>query len=415
MKTWTILMNPGEEMLQMMKDARWIYDQALYYQRQKFFETRKEGKIKTFSFKELYHIVSQTDEYKSMRLDSVSKSGALRQLFSNWNGYIRSVMQYKKHPEKFIKRPKLPNYICRKSEFNLVQIDKTRFRSKGCRKNEIRLPNSNVKIRIPEQIERKSIRELTIKYYHGKIKVGIVFDENSEKIKYDCDSNLSVGVDIGLNNLMAIISNDKPFSYVVNGRPLKSINQFYHKQKSLLKSNLDKCNKKSKTSKRLENLERKRTEKISHYFHCVSKQIIELCVSYGVSRIIIGHNIGWKQNVSLGSRTNQSFVSIPFNRLIEQIKDKARKYEGLEVRIVEESYTSKTDHLSLEEMVHQDSPKGKRVKRGLFKSSCGKTLNADINGAIGILRKGNVITDGQLISLRDRGDVVSPKVFKPNL
>ena len=140
-----------------------------------------------------------------------------------------------------------------------------------------------------------------------------------------------------------------------------------------------------------------------------------MCVSYGVSRIIIGHNIGWKQNVSLGSRTNQSFVSIPFNRLIEQIKDKARKYEGLEVRIVEESYTSKTDHLSLEEMAHQDYPKGKRIKRGLFKSSCGKTLNADINGAIGILRKGNAITDGQLISLRDRGDVVSPKVFKPNL
>ena len=139
MKTWTILMNPDKEILQMMKDSRWIYDQALYHQRQKFFETQKEGKIKTFNFKELYHIVSQTDEYKEMRLDSVLKSGTLRQLFSNWNGYIRSVMQYKKHPEKFIKRPKLPNYICRKSEFNLVQIDKTRFRSKGCRKNEIRL------------------------------------------------------------------------------------------------------------------------------------------------------------------------------------------------------------------------------------------------------------------------------------
>ena len=415
MKTWTILMNPDEEILQMMKDARWIYDQALYHQRQKFFETRKEGKIKTFSFKELYHIVSQTDEYKSMRLDSVSKSGVLRQLFSNWNGYIRSVMQYKKHPEKFLKRPKLPNYICRRSEFNLVQIDKTRFRSKGCRKNEIRLPNSNVKIAIPERIERKSIREITIKYYHGKIKVGIVFDESGEKIKYDCDKNLSVGVDIGLNNLMAITSNDKSFSYIVNGRPLKSINQFYHKRKSRLKSNLDRCNKKSKTSKRLERLEIKRTEKISHYLHCVSKQIIEMCVSKGVSRIIIGHNNGWKQNVALGSRTNQSFVTIPFNRLIEQIKDKAGKYEGLEVKIVEESYTSKTDHLSLEEMTHQDYPKGRRIKRGLFKSACGKTLNADINGAIGILRKGNAITDEQLMLLRDRGDVVSPKVFRLNL
>ena len=415
MKTWTILMNPDEEILQMMKDARWIYDQALYYQRQKFFETRKEGKIKTFSFKELYHIVSQTDEYKSMRLDSVSKSGALRQLFSNWNGYIRSVMQYKKHPEKFLKRPKLPNYICRRSEFNLVQIDKTRFCSKGCRKNEIRLPKSNVKIAIPERIERKSIREITIKYYHGKIKVGIVFDEYGEKIKYDCDKNLSVGVDIGLNNLMAITSNDKSFSYVVNGRPLKSINQFYNKQKSFMRSNLDKCNKKSKISKRLKKLEIKRTEKISHYLHCVSKQIIELCVSHGVSKIIIGHNKSWKQNINLGKQTNQNFVSVPFNRLISQIVDKARKYEGLEVKIVEESYTSKADHLSLEKMTHQDCHKGKRIKRGLFKSSCGKIINADINGAVGILRKGKAITDEQLMFLRDRGDVVSPKVFKLNL
>ena len=415
MKTWSILMDPAEEILQMMRDSRWIYDQALYHQRQKFFESFKEGKIKTFTFKELYRVVSQTDEYKEMRLDSVSKSGVLRQLFSSWTGYIHSVMEYKKHPEKFAKRPNLPNYICRKSEFNLVQIDKTRFRSKGCEKNEIRLPNSNVIIRIPDQIERKSIRQITIKYYHGKVKIGIVFDESPEKIKYDCDVALSVGVDIGLNNLMAITSNDKSFSYVVNGRPLKSINQFYNKQRSLMKSNLDKCNKNPKTSKKLEKLEIKGAEKISHYFHCVSKQVIELCVSEGVSKIIIGHNKSWKQNITLGTRNNQNFVSVPFNRLIEQIIDKARKYEGLEVKIVEESYTSKTDHLSLEEMTHQDSPKGKRIKRGLFKSSCGKTINADINGAIGILRKGNAITDEQLLFLRDRGDVVSPKVFKLNL
>lgn len=95
MKTWSILMNPDNELLQMMRDSRWIYDQALYHQRQKFFETLKEGKIKTFTFNELYHIVSQTDEYKEMKLDSVSKTGALRQLFSNWTGYIHSVMEYK--------------------------------------------------------------------------------------------------------------------------------------------------------------------------------------------------------------------------------------------------------------------------------------------------------------------------------
>ena len=146
-----------------------------------------------------------------------------------------------------------------------------------------------------------------------------------------------------------------------------------------------------------------------------SKIISRIINSGRLFRPLKFNNLYSLKNVALGSRTNQSFVTIPFNRLIEQIKDKAGKYEGLEVKIVEESYTSKTDHLSLEEMTHQDYPKGKRVKRGLFKSACGKTLNADINGAIGILRKGNAITDEQLILLRDRGDVVSPKVFRLNL
>ena len=79
--------------------------------------------------------------------------------------------------------------------------------------------------------------------------------------------------------------------------------------------------------------------------------------------------------------------------------------------VTEESYTSKIDHLALEEMKKQESYLGKRLKRGLFKSSCGKILNADINGAIGIMRKKNAISDVQLMNLRDRGDVVAPLMF----
>lgn len=197
---------------------------------------------------------------------------------------------------------------------------------------------------------------------------------------------------MGVNNLCAITSNDKSFSYIINGRPLKSINQFYNKKLAKLKSNLEICNKK-KSSKAIQRLTIKKNNKVNNYLHCVSKKVIQLCIENKVEKIIIGHNKGWKQDVELGKKTNQNFVQIPFNTLINQILYKSQKYTDLSIEIVEESYTSKIDHLALEPLKKQENYIGKRVKRGLFKSSTNKVLNADINGAIGMLRKGNAISD----------------------
>ena len=113
----------------------------------------------------------------------------------------------------------------------------------------------------------------------------------------------------------------------------------------------------------------------------------------------------------MGKRNNQNFVEIPFNDLIHKIQYKSEEV-GINCVTTEESYTSKIDHLANEEMKKQEVYSGKRVKRGLFKSSCGKVLNADVNGAIGILRKVKAFSDVDLINLRDRGDVVSPLILK---
>lgn len=145
--------------------------------------------------------------------------------------------------------------------------------------------------------------------------------------------------------------------------------------------------------------------------HKASRTIIDLCLENKIGKIIVGHNDGWKQNIGLGKRNNQNFVSISFNKLISLLKYKAEE-KGILFESVEESYTSKIDHLSLEPLCKQESYSGQRIKRGLFKSGIGKILNADINGAIGILRKANGILDDQLLVLQDRGDVVSPEVLK---
>ena len=145
--------------------------------------------------------------------------------------------------------------------------------------------------------------------------------------------------------------------------------------------------------------------------HTVANRIIKLCIDNRIETICIGHNNGWKQDIGLGKKNNQNFVSIPFNRLIYILNYKVEKYLNLNLKIVEESYTSKCDHLMFETMEHHDEYLGKRIKRGMFRSSTGKLINADINGAIGIMRKAKEISDANIVSLRDRGDIVSPKVL----
>ena len=322
-------------------------------------------------------------------------------------------MSYRRNPSKFLSKPKMPNYLYKKKDWNIIYVDKTRFRKINKDKNFFNLPCSDYRVYVPKQIKLEDIHQISIQKYYGKIKINFIY-EDKNVIKNEIDEGSCVGIDLGVNNLCAITSNDKSFSYIVNGRPLKSINQYYNKKLSKLKSKLDICNK-SKTSKAICRLTLKRKNKINHYIHCCSKQLIDLMVKNKVDRIIVGHNDGWKQESKMSKKSNQNFIQIPFNMLIEQLKYKSLKYSDLKVETIEESYTSKIDHLAFEEMKKQNEYKGKRVKRGLFVSSIGKQLNADVNGSIGILRKEKAISDEQLLFLRNRGDVVSPKVFELNL
>ena len=163
-------------------------------------------------------------------------------------------------------------------------------------------------------------------------------------------------------------------------------------------------------SNRIKSLTIKRNNKINDYLHHASKTIINYCIVYNIGTIVIGHNKNRKQEVDIGKINNQKFVQIPFNKLIQQIQYKAENI-GIECIVAEESYTSKTDHLVLEEMCHHDTYLGKRIKRGLFRSSTNKVLNADLNGAIGILRK--VIDESSFEKIVDRGFVINPVRVNP--
>ena len=398
----------NDTILRLMSESLAIYDQALYYQRKKYFETKEQNKIKTYNYNELYNIVKETKAFKKSNMDYVLKQEQIRLVYKNWKSFIKATIEYKKHSEKFKNKPKMPKYLYKRKKYSTIFIDKTRFKS--FKNNTFKIPCTDVIILCPKHIEHNSIRRVSIQPYYGKIKINFIYDD----LKYNdiqTDENIAMGIDIGLNNLCAITINDKYLSYVIKGGPLKSINQFYNKRKTDMVSNLMKCNKNQYTSHAIERLNMKRKHKIYNYIHTVANKIIELSIENKVSTIYVGHNKEWKQNIKLGRKNNQNFVSVPFNDLIEALKYKIEKFLYINLFIVEESYTSKCDHLVKETMEHHDNYLGKRVKRGLFKSSTGKELNADINGAIGILRKGNAISDDQIKILRDRGDIVSPKVL----
>ena len=401
-------MNP--QILQWLKDSRAIYDQALYHQRQSYFSSKETGKIQTYSFNELYKIVKDTGQYTGSTLDIPVKQYIIRQVATNWLTVIKASVEYKKNPSKFTGRPSILKYLYKRTEFNLLQFDSTRLRNIDYKENSFCLPKfRKFRIKVPKWLDIKAIRYVSVQYFYRKIKINIVYDSIEETV-HDLDYNSTIGIDIGLNNLCAITSNDRSLSYVVKGGPVKSLNQFYNKTLSGLKSDLESFNRGQRTSRRIQKLSLKRRNKIEDYLHKASRKIIDLCVNEKIGRIIIGHNKGWKQEIELGKRTNQNFVQIPFNRLIDMIKYKGLE-KGIQVDTVEESYTSKVDHLGLEPLCKQEVYSGQRVKRGLFRSGTGKILNADINGAIGILRKANAILDEELLLLQDRGDVVSPGVL----
>ena len=403
-----MILRKTDEIASWLSEATAIYNQALYYLRQEYFNAQKEQRKPNYSNIDLYALLKQYDCWTLSTLDINCKQYVLRNVNANWKSFYRAIKAYWKDKSKFKAIPAIPRYL-KHGRIAVLTFDKTRLRHKDKIENTFSLPKSIYKIQLPDYIDLNKIRCVTVKAYYGNVKLSISYEKDIN-IKKELNKDNCLGIDIGVDNIVAITTNNQTKSWIVKGGCIKSINQFYNKKLAELKSQLETVNK-TKTSKRIQRLGMKRMHKLDHEFHCLSKKIIDLCLENGIGKVVIGHNKGWKQDTNLGKKTNQKFVSIPFNNLIFKIQYKAKEV-GIECVVVEESYTSKVDHLAREEMKMQDNYLGQRVKRGLFKSSTGKILNADINGAIGILRKVNAISDADLVSLRDRGDVVSPRLLR---
>ena len=345
----------------------------------------------------------------------------------------------------------MPRYLYRRKHYHDLVIDKTRFR--GNNPDAIRIPCTDIDIIVPKSIKKEWILEVNIKKVNNHPKVSFVYDydmrvayeneqreleekshsdavrtNNKNKKEESKKPKKILSLDLGKVNLvtgMTFGCGKDDMSFIIRGcffqnKINETCNEIARLQSAALTSKnkeVTGISRKDGTLKLFGNT--KAMNKIWTSYNNftdnqvgnISEMIIDFCVEHEIELIIVGYNDGWKREIELGKNNNRVFCHIPHTRLIETLEYKSKE-KSIEMMTVEESYTSKCDHLALEDMCHHEKYLGKRVHRGLFKSSTGRIVNADINGCIGMIRKAKLIPDADLIGgLRKRRDVVDPVVL----
>ena len=360
----------NKELDELCFNSKNLYNKALYLVRQRYFKTK--GYLDWIKVNKL--MVESKDENYYALPTRVSRQ-TLKLLDRNFKSFF-SLLK-KKKGGSYSKSVGIPKYLDKDGR-TMAIFPKDAVSKVYLRKGIIKL--SSLSIEIPTKVTESNLVGVRVlpRNNHYIVEVTYKVDEAQPK----SDNGRYASIDLGLDNLATVSSNVvKPF--IINGRPLKSINQYYNKEKARLQSHL-KGNK--KTSKRIYSITNKRNNKVKDYLHKSSRKIVNFLVSNNISTLIIGYNEEWKQNINLGRTNNQNFVGIPFYTFIKQLEYKC-KLEGINVIFTEESYTSKCSFLDNEPIEKHENYLGKRIKRGLFKSAKGKLINADLNGSLNILRK----------------------------
>lgn len=380
--------------------AKNLYNHANYILRQNFISERK-----IIGYCELDQILKADNEYPDYKEMPLAQSAqqVLRILSKNWKGYFVAAKDYKKNPDKYFGRPKLPKYKKKNGLFVLTLTNQNCKLKDGFIKFPQKFQDFTVKAKFAEKTY-KSFQQVRFVPDGTDIMLEIVYE--IEEPEFKPDNGKYAGIDIGINNLLTVATNDGKNPFIVNGKIPKSINQFYNKESARRKSICQKENS-AYSSKLIKKLTAKRNRKIEDYMHKASRLVIEKCAGRGINTIIIGKNDGWKQESKLSKKVNQHFVQMPFAKLIEMIKYKAEDI-GITVILTEESYTSGTSFLDNELPVKENYDKKRRIHRGLFKTRDGKIINADVNGAFQIMRKVFPILFGR----RDRGRVLRPLLWQ---
>ena len=360
--------------------AKNLYNHANYIVRNAFVMDNKW--VRYAELDKLLRADEDYPDYKEMPTAQTAQQ-TLRLLDSNWKAFFASIRDWKAHKDKYNGRPRLPKYL-KKDGYQILTLTNQNCKLKD---GVLHFPKVFEGFTIKPQFVNKanfvSFQQVRLIPHKDRIVAELIYTINVNESKDN--NNRCIGIDIGVNNLADVCNNVGLAAFVINGRPLKSINQHYNKLISHYREVCKRMNNRD-YSKHMNKLTEKRNARIDSYLHKASRMIVNYCEQNQINTIVIGKNYGWKQNSKLSKQVNQSFVQIPFARFIEMVQYKAEE-KGIAVILTEESYTSGTSFIDDELPTKEYYNKARRVHRGLFVSNKGVAINTDLNGAYQILKK----------------------------
>ena len=335
--------------------------------------------------------MAQTDnsDYRAMPYSTAAQI-CIQNLCKDWKSFYKKIKNYKNNPSKYTGKPNPPDYKDKENGRNAITLTYQQLKKKN---GILVLPKYLKGMRI--RTDKENIKQF--RYYTTKdaIRIDVIYEIETKTI-FSGDTVNYMAIDLGVNNLAALTFSNEYEPAIINGKPLKSINQYYHKKKAVLQSEANKAG--LKTTDEIEKLTKKHNNKVNDFIHKASKIIVDLAVDANIDIIVIGHNKEWKNKSDMGNQSNQNFVSIPHTKLIELITYKANIH-GIKVIEVNESYTSGTSCLDNEKAIKKNYNKDRRVHRGLFISNKG-SINADVNASYQIMRKKLDITIHEVEKVR---------------
>ena len=358
----------------------------------------EEKRIVSWQFLDFYFKTKKNENYNSS-LPKQTAQATIKEAHSKFTEWLKALKDYSNNPSKYTGRPKMPKYkksgAC--SSFQMTNQG-VLFRKKKFN-HLIKLPKTKETISFNKKLGNERLKTVSVNKEYGMFKITFIFEDLNEGV-LKTDGDISCGIDLGVDNLAAITTSNGD-TLLVKGGFIKSKNQWFNKKhaKNLRGQTIGTSNK-ATSSKALNRLYKRRQFFIEDALHKVAKKIVLWCVDKNVSTIIIGRNKGWKQGINIGKKNNQNFVQIPHVLLINYIKTVASKL-GVTVIETDESYTSKASFLDKDILpIYKPEANitylfsGSRVKRGLYKDSLGRVINADLNGAGNIMRK--LISDSEI-------------------
>ena len=383
--------------------AKNLKNQAIYNVRQHYFQNKKY-----LSYNENYKILKNSENYK--KLNSNMAQQILKEVDESFKSFFALLKLAKKG--QYNGKIKLPNYLD-KDGFTTLVIGFVRLKDDMLivpYSNSFRKTHKEIAIKLPPVLKGKKIKEIRIipKQHSRYFEIQYIYEV--EEVQRELNKENVLGIDLGIDNLCTCVTNTGA-SFIIDGRKLKSTNQYYNKINAKLQSIKDK-QKIERTTLRQKRITRKRNNRINDYLSKAARTIVNYCLNNDIGKLVLGYNEDFQRNSNIGSINNQNFVNIPYGKLRDKLIYLCKLY-GIEFKLQEESYTSKASFFDEDEIPIYDKENlqeyifsGKRIKRGLYQTSTGKLINADCNGALNILRKSKVV---DLSVLYNRGELNTPK------